>query len=570
MPDGDDPQPAAGTAREASPTTQPDPHGSTDRLDEGCGFDVTGVWDIVAVAADSDKRWEYSMTLQETPAGAILGSGKFQPRGGRDGTSFTAQGARSGSELIFTQTIGDGALENKCCFTVDGDGSSMQGSWSQRPSGLTGHSTAIRVQRATSTAGQDEAEFRQLRGAQGSPLTLSDGNGAFSVAFKPMGFDTVGVPEARVARGRMFYEVEVDTIGARGVQVGWAGIDFGTDNDTTSETGVGDDDCSWGICGARRKKFPSANPRERSLSVGTSAEGADWGEHWKSGSVIGVAADAETGDILFALDGSWDAPMGLAFSTGGTGVAGFYPALSGMHPTRLVLNFGGRAWRYGPPDSSFVSVLQASGLAIVSESPTADTAARVYNDLRTNVDVMSYVTSLSSAELLGVSECEERQWQLSPDGERQFLLDRYKTDNDNKPIPEDNADYAVKGLTAVHVLARDCMDRAVFEAALRQSGIEALRKEGGESFWGDPRDSLPVHYAAQGNASAQILLAIVEAAGVEQLKIAATDDEMLPVHLAALSNDSLEVMETLLELGGTYPVPYLCNIYIDVYIQILH
>lgn len=397
--------------------------------------------------------------------------------------------------------------------------------------------------RAATGSEPTKAEFRQLRGARGSPLTRRDGNGAFSADFQSMGFDTIGVPEACVARGRMFYEVEVDAVGSL-VQIGWAVIGFDSDDDTTSDAGVGDDNYSWGICGARRKKFSGAAP-SRSMSKGT-----DWGEQWKSGSVVGVAVDAETGDISFGVDGNWDAPMGLAFSAGAAGAAGFYPAMSAMHPTRVVLNFGGRAWRYGPPDMSFVSVLQASGVEIVPEYPTADTAARVYNDLRRNIDVMAYVDSLSSAQLLRSSACEERQWELSPDGKREFLLDCRKKDNDNKPITEDNADYAVKGMNAVHVLARDCTNPAVFEVVLRKCGVEALLKGGGESFWGDPRDSLPVHYAAQGNACAQMMRIIVEAAGVEQLNVTTTDDDILPVHLAALSNDSLEIMQTLLELGG--------------------
>lgn len=501
---------------------------------------VTGMWDLVAVAA-SETAWAYTMALQETPtSGEVVGSGKFP----RDGRNFTVRGARNGTELVFTQTAEDGEIENECCFTVGDHGKSMQGSWSQLPSGKQGQITAVRVQRAAAGSGPIEAEFRQLRGARGSPLTLRDGNGALRADFKSKGFDTIGVPEACVARGRLFYEVEVDTVGSL-IQIGWAAIGFDSDDDTTSEAGVGDDDYSWGICGPCRNKFSGAAVPSRSIS-----KGAGRGEQWKNGSVIGVAADAETGDVSFAVDGNWDAPTGLAISTGAAGAAGFYPAMSAMHPTRLVVNFGRQAWRYGPPDTSFVSVLQASEAAIIPEYPPADTAARVYNDLRRNVDVMAYVDSLSSAQLLHISECEERQWELSPDGKREFLLDCHKTDDDNKPITKENADYAVKGMNAVHVLARDCTDPAVFEVVLRQCGVEALHKGGGESFWGDPRDSLPIHYAAQGNMCAQIVRTIVAAAGVEQLNITATDDEMLPVHLAALSNDSLEVMEALLGLGG--------------------
>jgi len=64
-------------------------------------------------------------------------------------------------------------------------------------------------------------------------------------------------------------------------------------------TGVGDDKSSWAYDGKRKLMWAKG--------------GKPWGGSWKSGSVVGVAADVDTGTLMFCLDGSWDAPMGTAF-----------------------------------------------------------------------------------------------------------------------------------------------------------------------------------------------------------------------------------------------------------------
>jgi hypothetical protein len=101
---------------------------------------------------------------------------------------------------------------------------------------------------------------------------------------------------------------------------------------------------SWGIDGTRVSRWHDGD--------------SDWGKRWTEGDVIGCAADLVNNKILFSINGNWQAPMGCAFDRGqvtakkiGTGV---FPAISARDMT-IRANFGERAWRYGPPDDSFVN-----------------------------------------------------------------------------------------------------------------------------------------------------------------------------------------------------------------------
>ena len=85
-----------------------------------------------------------------------------------------------------------------------------------------------------------------------------------------------------------------------------------------------------------------------------------WGKKFKPNEVLGVAADLRTGKLLFSHNGSWKAPMGVAFEGLDAGVA-LFPALSGGRVNCVVaVNFGDRSMKYGPPDESYLTVWEVT------------------------------------------------------------------------------------------------------------------------------------------------------------------------------------------------------------------
>ena len=174
-----------------------------------------------------------------------------------------------------------------------------------------------------------EVHFKQLRGRTMSSTQLkADGTVEFT------GFETVGAPDAGVDSGRVFYEMEIVRMGPA-PQMGWATGSFRQMLGSSTGEGVGDDPHSWGIDGHRRKKWHAGSER--------------WGQAWSTGDVIGCAADLDTGELLFGRNGSWDSPMGAAFTgIGMSDMKGLYPALTASGGTFQV-NLGEREWTHGLP-----------------------------------------------------------------------------------------------------------------------------------------------------------------------------------------------------------------------------
>jgi len=79
--------------------------------------------------------------------------------------------------------------------------------------------------------------------------------------------------------------------------------------------------------------------------------GTDYGRKWRSGDVVGCAATrAADGavDVSFSLNGSWDAPMGLAFA-GAKTTGDLLPALSLSYGAVVVVNCGHVPFRFAAP-----------------------------------------------------------------------------------------------------------------------------------------------------------------------------------------------------------------------------
>ena len=180
-------------------------------------------------------------------------------------------------------------------------------------------------------------------------------------------FPSVVAPAVSLTGGKWYYEARVIKPGAF-PQIGWADDAF----TTSPGNGVGDDAHSWGVDGVRIQKWHNG---------GVTGEGGKYGLAWKVGDVVGLAADLDGRTIAFSLNGSWAAPMGVAF----TDVAvqgGLRPALTlgcvrMNSPTRcscalwlhshcrvrahcdtsvglkVSVNFGESAFSFSPPDAEY-------------------------------------------------------------------------------------------------------------------------------------------------------------------------------------------------------------------------
>jgi ankyrin repeat protein len=112
--------------------------------------------------------------------------------------------------------------------------------------------------------------------------------------------------------------------------------------------------------------------------------------------------------------------------------------------------------------------------------------------------------------------------------------------------------YATRGLTALHVLVRDCADVVVVGRAIELAGPIVLQVPGGflaAASNGKPGFCLPMHYAAGYNSSAEVVQLMLANGGVKQLR-AKTSEGWLPIHYAAGFSSSAKVVRLILAKGG--------------------
>eukprot|EP01047_Picozoa_sp_COSAG01_P035209 COSAG01_NODE_2686_length_7252_cov_3.534741_1_plen_1620_part_00 len=383
----------------------------------------------------------------------------------------------------------------------------------------------------------------QVRGTPGPALATDDS----SVRFKRDAFDTVAAHAKPQDKGKIFYECTILEPGSY-MQIGWVcapGFDLSIN--TSSGKGVGDDDSSWSVDGVRVKRWvnvdnvPPEEHRQRPW--------ASWGTAWRKGDILGVAADLDTGRLLFGLNGCWEAPMGVAFSGGHfKPQGGVFPAVSGMAPGKLRLNLGDCAWAYGPPDIAYESILLATNCSTVTiENQCSDLAARLYVEMKLGNSVAELVESASAERLTAMSTWKERCWQINGEGKRQFLWNRRCQDEHLQLVDRDGADFATNGACAFHVLVRDCTDETVVAKALDTCGVEVLQLKGGLEIDEEESERLPIHFAVE-NANVKVLQLLIGHGGVSQLDQPALEG-CLPVHVAAIVNTSTEVWTYLLDVG---------------------
>lgn len=157
-------------------------------------------------------------------------------------------------------------------------------------------------------------------------------------------FPTVSAAGLLLHSGKWYYELLCLSDGdpeSGNVQVGWVDGAFVADSEHGS--GVGDDGKSWAYDGTRQLQWHQTS--------------SSWGSRWQAGDVVGVAVDIEARTMSFSLNGSFEAPMGVAFR-GFTFYRGIMPAVSMGSSESYQLNFGGRdrpLW-FAPPDTGYRAI----------------------------------------------------------------------------------------------------------------------------------------------------------------------------------------------------------------------
>ena len=157
-------------------------------------------------------------------------------------------------------------------------------------------------------------------------------------------FPTFGAPDKLTTAGVLYFEVEV-VKAHRVMQVGFSLKDGLPLSELDTFEGVGDNKFSWAVDGIRQRLWHGG-------------EQIVWDGLWVEGSVIGLAANIDTGSVAVSKDGVWG---GVDGSLVGYGVVfrdeaikqGVYPAISASHHTVRYHFEGDETLKFGPPPSSF-------------------------------------------------------------------------------------------------------------------------------------------------------------------------------------------------------------------------
>jgi hypothetical protein len=150
---------------------------------------------------------------------------------------------------------------------------------------------------------------------------------------------------------RGYYELEIlDRVG-KYPQYGFAAPAFERMLGSSSD-GVGDDDKSWAVDGARQLKWHNAlawHPLGHMLCSGKETYPCTW----QAGDVIGLACDLSTMQMHVSVNGSFAAPNGAVFELDPDAVHdGLFAAFSGMSG-KVRYNLGEVPFKHAPPAADY-------------------------------------------------------------------------------------------------------------------------------------------------------------------------------------------------------------------------
>mmetsp|Transcript_35695 Transcript_35695/g.90049 ORF Transcript_35695/g.90049 Transcript_35695/m.90049 type:complete len:173 (+) Transcript_35695:1670-2188(+) len=150
--------------------------------------------------------------------------------------------------------------------------------------------------------------------------------------------------------GPPYYELEVVKMDVS-PQFGFAGGGFQPIRGPSGD-GVGDDSVSWGVDGARQRKW-------------FGGRGGEYACEWKEGDVIGLACDLVGGKMHVSVNGDFSSPNGAVFDLDIGESEGLYTAFSGVSgQVRCNLGEGG-AFKHSPPsDEDWVGYVGIGGLGL--------------------------------------------------------------------------------------------------------------------------------------------------------------------------------------------------------------
>ena len=318
-----------------------------------------------------------------------------------------------------------------------------------------------------SLLGINRPSFERLRGwPENAVINFENSTVRFN------GFSTVR-SSLFCSRGqRAYYEIEIISLGEC-PQIGFCREQFEYHFGFTGQ-GVGDDSNSWGVDGARVRKWFAGSTK--------------FGSKWRNGDVIGLACDLESLEMLVSVNGAFSAPNGLAFQFPNN-LEGVYPSFSDEHG-ELKFNFG-PTFTYRPPENKgFLPFISCSCVTRTVPNNALHRAARSGNTkaLRALIQIKADVDTNDDSgktplDVACRQDCIDLLMENGADGWSPILLASARGDIERiKILVEECADNILSRnrrlQTALHVAAKNGDDGVIQTLLDLKADVNAKDNEG--------------------------------------------------------------------------------------------
>jgi energy-coupling factor transporter ATP-binding protein EcfA2 len=219
----------------------------------------------------------------------------------------------------------------------------------QDPTRVTAYDKVMEIEKSTKEALEKERQREQaqreagkivVKRLIGNPTHTTHNIEMQQIVFCGC-FPTFGAPDKLTTSGVLYYEIEV--IKAHGfAQFGFALKDGIPVSELDTGEGVGDNGNSWAVDGMRGRLWHNGSDTE-------------WKGLWAEGSVLGLAANVDTGMVAVSKNGDWgdggDSGFGVVFCNKSI-QKGVFPAFTASRHTVRYRFQGDDAVQYGPPPES--------------------------------------------------------------------------------------------------------------------------------------------------------------------------------------------------------------------------